>query len=199
VDPEELTETVRTAASGDPAAWATLVRRYTGLVWAVARSFRLDRFDAEDVAQTVWERLAHSLGDLREPQHVGAWLATTTRREALRVLEVRAKTLPSGDLSWARTDRADDTTPETLVVDEYEAAERDAHARRAWRAMRLLSEGCQQLLRVLMASPPPSYSEAAAALGRPIGYIGPSRRRCLDQLAGLLGGDVSRAQEPAHD
>jgi RNA polymerase sigma factor (sigma-70 family) len=193
VDPEELTETVRAAASGHPAAWATLVHRYTGLVWAVARSFRLDRFDAEDVAQTVWERLAHSLGDLREPQHVGSWLATTTRREALRVLQVRAKALPSGDLSWAPTDRADDTTPETLVVDRYESDERDARARRAWRAMRSLPEGCQQLLRVLMATPPPSYTEAAAALGRPIGYIGPTRRRCLDQLAGLLAGDVSRA------
>ncbi len=199
METEELTQVVRAAATGDRTAWESIVKRYTGLVWAVARSYRLDRFDAEDVAQTTWEKLAHSLGSLREPEHVGAWLATTTRREALRVLQVRAKALPGGDLGWIGTDRAEDTSPETLVVEETEAGERAALARRAWEATRHLSESCQQLLRILMASPPPSYVEAAAALGRPIGYIGPSRRRCLDQLRVLLTADVSQPGAPAHD
>jgi len=33
-----------------------------------------------------------------------------------------------------------------------------------------------------MASPPPSYAEVAAALGLPVGSIGPTRARCLQTL-----------------
>jgi len=39
---------------------------------------------------------------------------------------------------------------------------------------------------VLMASPPPSYAEVAAALGLPVGSIGPTRARCLQTLRELL-------------
>jgi hypothetical protein len=33
-----------------------------------------------------------------------------------------------------------------------------------------------------MASPPPSYADVSAALGIPVGSIGPTRGRCLDRL-----------------
>jgi hypothetical protein len=33
-----------------------------------------------------------------------------------------------------------------------------------------------------MADPAPSYAEVGAALGMPIGSIGPARARCLDGL-----------------
>ncbi len=33
-----------------------------------------------------------------------------------------------------------------------------------------------------MADMPPSYQEVAAALGMPIGAIGPTRQRCLERL-----------------
>jgi DNA-directed RNA polymerase specialized sigma24 family protein len=33
-----------------------------------------------------------------------------------------------------------------------------------------------------MADPPPSYEDVAAALDMPIGSIGPTRARCLEQL-----------------
>ena len=35
--------------------------------------------------------------------------------------------------------------------------------------------------------PPPSYAEIAAAVGAPIGSIGPTRTRCLQRLRELLG------------
>jgi DNA-directed RNA polymerase specialized sigma24 family protein len=54
-----------------------------------------------------------------------------------------------------------------------------------WQAFAALPPSCQRLLRVLMADPPPSYQEAAAALGMPIGSIGPTRGRCLDRLRRL--------------
>jgi hypothetical protein len=44
------------------------------------------------------------------------------------------------------------------------------------------------------ADPAPSYAELAAALDMPIGSIGPTRARCLENLRGLLttsGGERS--------
>jgi DNA-directed RNA polymerase specialized sigma24 family protein len=75
-------------------------------------------------------------------------------------------------------------------------AERD---RALWRALSSIGERCQQLLRVLMASPPPTFKEVAAAMDMPIGTIGPTRQRCLGQLRQVvlageplaeLGGDL---------
>jgi len=64
-----------------------------------------------------------------------------------------------------------------------------------WRALDRLSARCRELLRVLMASPPPSYAEVAAALGLPLGSIGPTRARCLQRLreevAGITDGASS--------
>jgi DNA-directed RNA polymerase specialized sigma24 family protein len=39
-----------------------------------------------------------------------------------------------------------------------------------------------------MASPPPSYAEVAAALGLPLGSIGPTRARCLQRLREEMAG-----------
>jgi DNA-directed RNA polymerase specialized sigma24 family protein len=51
-----------------------------------------------------------------------------------------------------------------------------------WRAFARLEERCQALLRLLSVSDPPSYEEIGAALGMPIGAIGPTRSRCLEKL-----------------
>src|SRR6185295_7646778 len=85
-DPTTVTRMVRAAASGDHGAWDALVDEFGGLVWAVARAHRLSDADAADVAGATWLRLVEHLGDLREADRVGAWLATTARRECLRVL-----------------------------------------------------------------------------------------------------------------
>jgi RNA polymerase sigma factor (sigma-70 family) len=77
---------VARARTGDKAAWAELVERYTPLVGSICRRYRLANMDAADVGQTVWLRLIERLPALREPAALGGWLATTTRRECLRVL-----------------------------------------------------------------------------------------------------------------
>jgi hypothetical protein len=74
----------------------------------------------------------------------------------------------------------DDAPPiESAMLDD----ERD---RALWRAMGMLGDKCQQLLRVLMASPPPAYTEVAATLEMPIGSIGPARKRCLAHLKKIV-------------
>ena len=39
---------------------------------------------------------------------------------------------------------------------------------------------------LVIADPPPAYDEASAMLGRPIGSLGPTRKRCLDKMRKLL-------------
>ena len=43
-----------------------------------------------------------------------------------------------------------------------------------------------QLIQLTLADPPLSYDEIAVAVQRPRGSLGPTRRRCLDQLRSLL-------------
>lgn len=168
---------VRAAADGDQAAWNALVDRFNGLVWSVARSHRLSTPDASDVVQTTWLRLVEHLDRLQDPERVGAWLATTARRESLRALRLSARQVVVDDLPDAGTDAQ-------LGAALFEA-ERD---RALWAAFGGLSERCQTLLRVLVADPPPSYEEVSAALDMPIGSIGPTRARCLERLRGLAEG-----------
>jgi RNA polymerase sigma factor (sigma-70 family) len=182
--PERL---VRAAAQGDSGAWNELVERYSGLVWAVARAHRLSAADAADVAQTTWLRLVEHLERLKTPAAVGAWLATTARRECLHVLRQASRCQPSEAVPEPEAaERPDADTPLLL-------AERDATL---WRAFTRLPARDQALLRLLTADPRPSYDEIGLALDMPIGSIGPTRARALERLrreAGRLGLEAAAA------
>lgn len=192
MDPDETGQLVRGAADGDEAAWRGLVERFSGLVWAVARAHRLANADAADVFQTTWLRLAEHIGRIERPDRIGAWLATAARRECLQNLRSAARVTPTGDI-----DRLDITpvvgspTEEAVLAAEQEREDAD-RAAAMWRALARLPGRCRELLRVLMASPPPSYAEVAASLGLPLGSIGPTRARCLqrlrEEMAGISGG-----------
>src|SRR5918994_2873348 len=58
---------------GDESAWIELVNHYAGLVWSVARSFRLSKASTDDVVQTVWLRLAEYSTRIREPSRPASW------------------------------------------------------------------------------------------------------------------------------
>lgn len=169
---------VDAAAQDDQAAWDALVKRYTGLLWSIARGYGLSAAEAADVAQTAWLRLAERLDTLFDPEHVGAWLATTTRRECLRVLRHADRVTPTDDETQFNPPRSE-PGPQSQVL----AAERAAVL---WQAVDTLSDRCRRLLRLLMADPPPAYEEVAAVLDMPVGSIGPTRRRCLRQLRETL-------------
>jgi RNA polymerase sigma factor (sigma-70 family) len=170
----DVSRLVRAAAGGDAGSWEALVNRYSSLVWAVARAHRLDRTDAADVAQTVWLRLVEHLGRLREPAALAGWLRTTTHHECLRVRRRRDREVP--DPFVAQHEGSDPLdSPEALLLDD----ERD---RQVWSALSRLSERCRTLLRVLAADPDAGYAQVSAAAGLPIGSIGPTRARCLEQL-----------------
>jgi RNA polymerase sigma factor (sigma-70 family) len=188
VSPDDTGLLVRSAAGGDEGAWRGLVTRFSNLVWAVARAHRLANADAADVYQTTWLRLAEHIGRIEHPERVGAWLATAARRECLQSLRSAAKTSPTDDID--RLDIAPtvgNPTEEAVLAAETER-EDAARAAAMWRAFGRLSGRCRELLRILMASPPPSYAEVAAALGLPLGSIGPTRARCLQRLREEMAG-----------
>jgi RNA polymerase sigma factor (sigma-70 family) len=171
---------VEAAAAGDPQAWEGLVQQFAALVWSVARAHGLNEADAADVSQTAWLRLVEQLHRIRDPERVGAWLASTTRHEALRTLRLAGRQLPVGDEAALEPADAAVPGPEAQLL----TSER---SELLWRSFSALPPRCQQLLRVLMSDPPPSYQEAAAALDMPIGSIGPTRGRCLEHLRRLAG------------
>lgn len=175
-----MADAVRRAATGEQRAWDALVGAFGRMVWAVAAAHRLSPADAGEVSQTTWLRLVEHLDRIEQPERLAGWLATTARRESLRLLKLRSREFPTDNET--RFDRAaDGLTPETVVLEH----ERDAHLRRAFAA---LPERCRLLLHLVVVVKPP-YAEVAAALDMPIGSIGPTRARCLERLRRLLAGE----------
>jgi RNA polymerase sigma factor (sigma-70 family) len=178
-------ELLARAAEGDQEAWDALVDRFSQMVWSIARGFRLDDATAKDVTQTVWLRLVENLDRLTDPERLPGWLATTCRREALRVKGLRDRMIP--------------TEFEYDIVDETPSLEamlvEDEQAREVLLAFEELSDDCRQLLRLLCADPPLSYEEIAEMVGRPIGSLGPTRARCVERLKTAMSARISGADD----
>src|SRR2546425_8205413 len=64
--------------SGSDKAFGVLVRRYTNLVYSVARRRLGNEVAAEDAAQSVFIRLASTAPELRDDAAMVAWLHRTT-------------------------------------------------------------------------------------------------------------------------
>jgi RNA polymerase sigma factor (sigma-70 family) len=178
---------VRRAAAGEQAAWNEIVDRYAPLVWSICARFQLSASDREDVGQSVWLLLVEQLGKLREPAALPGWLATTTRRECLRVATAASKSERLGTVLDDPAQLADNT----MIDEEILMAEQNAALRTAFGQ---LPPRCKQLVGMLASDPPRSYAEISAALHIPVGSIGPQRGRCLDRmrksLVALGAGDV---------
>jgi RNA polymerase sigma factor (sigma-70 family) len=174
-DDPSVVALVARAKEGDPSAWDELVERYAPLVWSICRRHRLGGPEADDVGQSVWLRLVEQLDTLREPAALPGWLATTTRRECLRVTRVAGRR--------QTVERPLDVEPpgddDVLIDQELIKAERRAALRVAFAQLPL---ACRRLLTLLMQEPPLPYAEISSRLGTPIGSIGPNRARCLARL-----------------
>jgi RNA polymerase sigma factor (sigma-70 family) len=145
----------------------------------VTRDFRLAESDRADVSQTTWLRLFEHIDRLDDPGRVGAWLATTARRECLRLTALRKRVVLAheGDAFEARE------AHQPAVDEDLLAAERADDVRMA---IEQLPPHWQRLIHLLMADPPLSYAEISERLRLPIGSIGPTRGRCLAKLRILL-------------
>ncbi len=176
-DDADLIVIVAQARDGVGAAWEALISRFGGLVAAIARRCRLSDADVAEVCQTTWLRLVENLDRIEQPERLGAWLATTSRRESLRIA-TRQVVVSANDLVYFIADDKADPLDAALLRDEQETAIRVAAEQ--------LSPRCQRLLGLLMGDDNFPYKEIADQLNMPIGSIGPTRGRCLDHLREIL-------------
>ena len=169
-----VADLVARAAQGDQDAWNDLVERYSPLLVGVIRQYRLTASQLDDVAQTVWLRLVEHLGDLRQPEALPGWIATTARRESLKMSAAERRLSPYSPLEGVQP-VADGTEPDVELL-------------RAERHQALLAglaelPGRQRnLLLLLVNDPPLSYQEISERSGIPVGSIGPTRSRALERL-----------------
>lgn len=171
-------ELLKNAAAGDQTAWNALVDQFGQMVWSIARSFRLDDATAKDVSQTVWLRLVENLDKIHDPERLPGWLATTCRREAMRLVKLRERSVPT-DFEY---DVEDESPPmEAMLIEDEEIREVVA-------AFHTLSDECRQLLRLLTVEPALSYEEISEVVDRPVGSLGPTRSRCIERLKSAMGG-----------
>jgi RNA polymerase sigma factor (sigma-70 family) len=170
-------ELITRATQGDEEAWQELVHRHAPIVWSVTRAHRLRGADAADASQNTWTLLAEHLPRLRRPDRLAGWLATTARRECLRILLQGRRELPLDEIDV----RVEVEPPAlTRVRDQL-----------LWQAFARLPTRCRQLLGLLAHAPELTYVQISRALGINLNSIGRTRGRCLEDLRRkltLLGG-----------
>jgi RNA polymerase sigma factor (sigma-70 family) len=165
-------------SKGDPTSWNEILRRYGALVSATVRSFRLQDADARDAVQMTWLRLAENAHRVQFPDRLAGWLATTARRECLRIMRQAKAGAKLIDLETVIV--ADSSAgPEKQVI----GAET---TRIVWALVDELSPRQRTVLRTLFTDQTVRYAEVARVAGIPPGAIGPTRARALRQLRAKL-------------
>lgn len=169
----DLATLVDAARAGDDTAWRCLVARFERRLRDVVRSYRLSAADVDDVLQTTWLRLFSHIGEIREPAAIGGWLATTARRECLRLLQAPMREQLTDDPELG--EQRDEDGPEIELL----AAERHAVLNRA---LATLPERHRALMTLLASDAAPDYQHISQTLAMPIGSIGPIRARSIARL-----------------
>jgi RNA polymerase sigma factor (sigma-70 family) len=164
-------ELIGLARAGDQHAWQELVDEFTPMMRRTAQHFRLGDADCSDVVQSVWANLVEHLDAIRDGRRIAGWLATSTRREAMRTL--RRREVPAEH--WALDGPDCARTPDQVALDVDDVAQLRA-------ALTRVPERDRRLLTMLMMVPAPDYTFVSERLGMPHGSIGPTRARALHRL-----------------
>lgn len=164
------------ARGGSQSAWNQLVERLLPLVTSLIRRHRVTGADADDVNQTVWLRLVEHLDRIEEPLALPGWLSTVTRNECLRMLQKRGRMIPTDPQTSPTFERPDGSPDpiEGLLITERHTALVDA--------LLELPADRRELLLLLTEDPPLTYAEISRRSGIPVGSIGPTRARAIQQL-----------------
>ena len=179
-------EVIADIRAGDAEAWAVLVQRYESLVMSVPRRMGLSHEDAEEVFQATWRTLCEHLRSIREPGRIAYWIRTTAQREAWRLArELSSQNLPESEIEALISASKPSVDPSNQLDRREASAEVVA-------ALDQLGPRCQLLLTRLFLDPStPAYADLGAELGIPTGSVGPTRVRCLEKLAQILGAENS--------
>ncbi len=165
-------------AARDPSAWSALVAAHSAGLYRMARRHGLARMDAEDIVQITWLRCLERVTTVREPSALASWLLATARNESLRRVKGLRRVIPRDhtdqDASWEAA-----LEPVADVADVV--AGRDEE-RCLWAAISDLPERQQEVLATLLHPDDEGYRRGAQSLGVPMGSLGPTRRRAIEQL-----------------
>jgi RNA polymerase sigma factor (sigma-70 family) len=151
-------------------AWNILVERFSRYVYAICvQGFDLERADAEDVFQEVFEKVYTRLDRLRDADAVRPWIAQLTRRTCIdryrsQGREEAAETLESEGVDLLST--LDDALDVRSALDE-------------------LPENCREILDRFFARDE-SYRVIGEALELPPGTIASRISRCLERLKAVM-------------
>jgi RNA polymerase sigma factor (sigma-70 family) len=163
----------KAAAAGDQLAWQQLVRRWEPVLRGVARRFRLNDADVDDVVQSTWLLAYTHIGSLDDPAAIGSWMIVVARREAMRTMQrVVHEVLTDTPVS---TDVADPSSPEAVTLELDRSATMNAAVSRLHGRQRVLIE-------TMLRAPDASYEHLSTQLQMPVGSIGPTRDRALGCL-----------------
>ncbi len=173
-DPAGEADLVRRCLAGDEDAWAALVERYAGYLYALAvRGLGFAPREAEEVVQDAFAQIFEHLGSYRGTGPLAAWIGTigrNTARQRLRSRARRPETSLPDDAADAQQQRALEAVEEAVLVGE---------------ALARLEPPCDDVLRrfFLMEQ---KYDEIASALRVPPGTVASRIARCLVRLRKLV-------------
>src|SRR5687767_8021570 len=176
---------IQACRAGHAHAWERLLDKYERLVFSISLNYGLTTDDAADVTQITFTILLQNLNTLPDEIRLSSWLATVARRHTWRLLARNRRESVSPDEDLARN--------ETFggIVDNRERWEL---AEWLNQGLSMLDERCRKLLLALyFDAEQPSYAQIADRLNMPIGSIGPTRARCLEQMKQNMG----NAESPA--
>lgn len=158
---------------------AEIADRYAGLLHGIGRRYRLTPEEQEDAAQSTWLALCRSADQIRDPQRIPGWLATTMGRFCSAAVRRRDRESPASD--WIDTFATADQAPE--IADAVATKHATLRLRQA---VAQLPERERRLIQLQFGPTEPGYKQISHAMQMPIGSIGPVRGRALSRLRSLL-------------
>jgi len=187
--PADEAELIRRCLARDEEAWAAMVERYAGYLYALAvRGFRFTPQEAEEVMQDTFAQAFEHLREYRGTGPLAAWLGTIARNVARQRLRTRGR------------------HPETLLPDEapdvaqQQAIETIEDALLIHGALTRLEPSCEDVLRRFFIKEQ-KYDEIASALQVAPGTVASRIARCLVRLRKIVqdvGGGREERGGPRH-
>ncbi|MCX4911577.1 RNA polymerase sigma factor [Streptomyces sp. NBC_00878] len=176
----------RAAQAGDVAALGLLLERHRAGMRAVALSILGPGPDVDDVLQDAAVTALRSMGDVRDPAAVGAWLRMIVRNACRSLLRGSVHFRPLDDLDIPSTDSAPERRLEHHAMRDWiwEAIEELSPALRLPLVLRHFSTGVT------------SYERIAEACGVPVGTV---RSRLNQGRAKLATALAATADAPHGD
>ncbi len=166
--------------AGDQNAWFQLLDKYRRLILSIPLRYGASRDEAADIFQAVSIDLFSSLGQLREPGALPAWLVQVASHRCFHWRQERSRRAEEDLGEMGETLPSEDP----LAAEAIEAEEQIESVRKA---IAKLPQRYQELVYMLFYEQPPrSYQEVAAHLGLSTGSIGFLRGRCLRRLQRIL-------------